>query len=125
MIETRQQCSHTAQWSDRTRAPKPGERIYCERCDDMREVVSITGSYHAYCRGCRWRMTRLNVEKLKGQVKKHLEKTGHIVTVTNHDETETVTCRTPHAAASVGNHSASVAAMARVLPPSGDHDTLF
>lgn len=125
MIETRQECEHTALWRSTAYAPKVGERIYCERCCDMRYVISIVGAWRAFCHGCKWWRSRMDPEKLKEHVIKHLNESTHFVTVENHDRSARITVRTPHAARNFGQNPASTPPRRRHDAATGTDDALF
>ena len=66
------ECDHTARWSDAHHAPKPGERIYCYACGDLREVLGRSTEWFIKCANCRYKRTYTTESGLSAGVRRHL-----------------------------------------------------
>ena len=127
MIQVRLECGHHLYWRTVSHAPKTGERTWCDHddCKDMRVIVSRTGEWTVHCKGCRWHKSYVRMETMRDRVIEHIRDCGNPVVAQNHDRTESYTVRTPHAAADMGTHPASMSAERKVGSPIPPSNTLF
>lgn len=72
--ESLQECGHVALW--RT-PPELGERIYCHKCQDMKMVLALPGTFYAQCENCRWHIERKKEESVFNNCVIHLKKSSN------------------------------------------------
>lgn len=102
--ETRLSCDHIVVWSQRAHVPKLRERVYCQRCMDMRTVIGVPESWHAQCQDCNFDVIRSTLTVIHRHIYRHIEeRPEHTVLLNSYDLQESYLIAAPSVNASRPN----------------------